>query len=409
MSVPPEMAGYLQAVQSHAADLARASTPEAWQRISPQPQPFELMLSARHASRELRAAIVEIAALRHASADAIARNDPDTLLYVGGHLKALDHWLRDVETSSSPVEPLLSVATGAGVQADRLAPTKGIRLPIPWPWRDPRRGRHCDPFPCIPQFRQKLPPIYSKLMPMGPKYEPATIGETFCSVWEDITPPDADTIISGVGISSGGELIEPSWGEPIDSFIANCKASGGTFDQGSAVRVGMPTSEGGHHCQFPNSCWNFLTHSGQFFRGGSPHCPHVGVIPLTPAQPATPTPTRQAPGNLTGVWAGTDTQTDSACDYAGSVRLTLNQSANAFAGTAAYALNLTKDKIGGACLPTRNYTLPVSGSVNGQTITFTIGGTWKYSGSVDGNTLRAVGTATSAGITSTDTINATRQ
>lgn len=405
LSVPSELADYLQAVRLRAAELAGATTPEAWQRVSSQPPPFELTLSARHATSELRAAIFEIDALRHASADAIARNDADTLLYVGGHLQALDHWLRAVEASSSPVEPLLTVATPSGLRTERLAPATGIRLPIPWPGRDPRRGTHCDPFPCIPQLRQKLAPIYLKLTPVGPTYEPAKIGETFGTAWDDIPPPEADTFLSGVGISTA-EATEPSWGQPVDAFLEHCQATGGTFNPGSAVRVGMPTSEGGHHCQYPNGCWSFLTYSGQFFRGGSATCPHVGVLP--PVQ-STATPTQQAPGGLTGVWAGADTQTDTTCDYNGTVRLTLNQSANAISGTAAYTLNLAKDKAGGACLPTRNYTLPVSGTVNGQAVTFTIGGTWKYTGSVSGNTLHATGTVTSTGITTTDTMNLTRQ
>lgn len=124
---------------------------------------------------------------------------------------------------------------------------------------------------------------------------------------------------------------------------------------------------------------------------------------------ATKTATPGTGGQLAGTWAGSDTQTDSACDYTGSVRLILTQSAATFAGTATYTLDLTRDKVGGFCLPTRNYTLAVVGAMDGPAITFNIGGAWKYTGTIESGTLRAVGTVTSAGITTTDTMTVARQ
>lgn len=124
---------------------------------------------------------------------------------------------------------------------------------------------------------------------------------------------------------------------------------------------------------------------------------------------ATKTATPGTGGQLAGTWVGSDTQTDSACDYAGSVRLILTQSATTFRGTATYTLALTRDKVGGFCLSTRNYTLDVVGAIDGPAITFSIGGAWKYTGAIESGTLRATGTVTSAGITTTDTMTVTRQ
>lgn len=113
-------------------------------------------------------------------------------------------------------------------------------------------------------------------------------------------------------------------------------------------------------------------------------------------------------GTLSGTWAGPDTQTDTACDYAGTVRLVLMQSGTTFSGTATYTLNLTRDKIRGACLPTRNYSLTLSGTMDGQAVTFVVGGAWRYTGTVDAS-FRAIGTVTSAGITTTDNMVLSRQ
>jgi hypothetical protein len=142
-------------------------------------------------------------------------------------------------------------------------------------------------------------------------------------------------------------------------------------------------------------------------RQGTSVCRNVTLFVGKASGTATP-----RPGPVVGVggtWVGPDTQTDTACDFAGTVRLTLTQSANAISGTATFTLNLTRDKLGGACLPTRNYTLPVSGTTDGQTLSFTIGGAWRYTGTVEGTTLRATGTVTAVGITTTDTMTTTRQ
>ena len=131
--------------------------------------------------------------------------------------------------------------------------------------------------------------------------------------------------------------------------------------------------------------------------GGASACSNGSIVVLSEQQ-----------ASLTGVWVGQETQTDSACAYAGTTRMTLTQTGNVLSGTSSINQVLVRDTTGGSCLPNRIYTMPVSGTVNGTGLTFTVA-PYSFTGSVDGNRLSAVGSAQAAGLIIRVTLDLTRQ
>ena len=112
--------------------------------------------------------------------------------------------------------------------------------------------------------------------------------------------------------------------------------------------------------------------------------------------------------SLTGVWVGQETQTDSACAYSGTTRMTLTHTGTVLSGTSSVNQTLNRDTTGGSCLPTRVYTMPVSGTVNGAALTFTVA-PYDFTGTVDGNRLSATGSAQAVGLTVRVMLELTRQ
>ncbi len=112
--------------------------------------------------------------------------------------------------------------------------------------------------------------------------------------------------------------------------------------------------------------------------------------------------------SATGVWVGRETQTDSACSFEGTTRMTLTQTGTVLSGTSSVNLVLVRDTTGGNCLPNRIYTMPVSGTVNGTALTFTVA-PYDFTGSLNGNRLSATASRQVVGLTVQVTLDLTRQ
>jgi hypothetical protein len=115
-------------------------------------------------------------------------------------------------------------------------------------------------------------------------------------------------VITGVGITDDkGQPVPPT---ALENFRTTCGATGGTM-LGGGVKERLPTTANGDTCWHHDggeTCWEYMTYSGNFYQGGEAGCPEQGLVPKVVPQ----VPTINTEDGQVRSWDGTYQQTSSS-------------------------------------------------------------------------------------------------
>jgi hypothetical protein len=309
VTVPSELSGYLDAVQTWAlnveGDAAFAAvgpgkktvlggTGVAWGNVGYSPDPFQLTLTTNQADAAYAIGLQQVATLMAFGNRAIAVNDPSAMHSVGDRLDAQAYWLDAIYTSTDPnwitgqfhfIEPIdtsyhppaLSAMASPAIQLDAFHSITRI------PRHDSRPcSKHS--FGCFPKIQGPLHNLWIAVI-SAPSNQTVGTTSTWPTAVQDLAviglTPDAKSL-GGVGSSIGNALAPPP------AFASQCQghgsAVGGNIYDRTKSRV--PTSEGGWTCLYGpgNKCFDLLTLSGQEFQGAQGGtqggCTEQGLVPL---------------------------------------------------------------------------------------------------------------------------------
>ena len=114
--------------------------------------------------------------------------------------------------------------------------------------------------------------------------------------------------------------------------------------------------------------------------------------------------------DFSGRWSGTATQTDAACDFEGTMAMVLKRVGNDVTGTIDLDLGLKKTKIEGFCVPRRAATSALSGTIDGDHLTFQLpDSTFTGEGDLTGNKIVGTTSVESAGVLTTGVFTVTKE
>lgn len=260
----------------------KASSQTTWKYMTNTPDNLKTAMASSQAKSFFQDSLDRIVATKDFGSWAIAQKDKDTLRSVAGVLNAENYWLNNINVSTAMLtnqSPFASLV----ITAD--AATK-FRFP---------RGQCGDFAPCVIHLKKKLPAIAS----LARNYTATDPNDSqnWQGGWSDLQSAikiENGYNLGGAGISNSEPNASPT--SPMQqAFNDECRAKGGTPGGAGGVKDRLPTTlSAGYNCDYPynsQTCWDYLTVTGQRFMGGNSGCPEQNLLPRPIVIPQIKTPT----------------------------------------------------------------------------------------------------------------------
>ncbi|MCX6810455.1 MAG: zinc ribbon domain-containing protein [Candidatus Berkelbacteria bacterium] len=269
VSPPSGFSDYYNAIYDWSKKLNdAAASKKAWKTRPEAPTTFASQVSGYQAKDAFQTSLDRIVSTKDYGDLAIAKGDKDSMRYIGAELQAEDIALGDISTAY-----VVSVDRLAEIIVTPAEAKNSLRFPL---------GRCGDFAPCHGNVKKKLPPTWQS----AHRY---SVGDgdartAWNNAWDDMLKTisiDNGYNTGGAGITQGSD---PKAVSPMEqAFNDECAAKGGKTGGASGVKDRLPTTlSAGWNCNYPNgsqTCWDYLTTSGQRFMGGNNGCPEQGLLP----------------------------------------------------------------------------------------------------------------------------------
>jgi hypothetical protein len=284
-----KLSGYKKAVTKWTTEIREAAKfGTNGKALGDGPGEFSISLSSWKFDELMEKGINTIEELKQSGDYAILNKDREAMRYIAARILVQDRWLEGIEYS-----------TDSGFIASNLIPTAYAYVGKPRRCMDPR---------CLNgnswRYKGKTP-LGSLSGSVGPASTQRTTGDIYDAANAYANGEDDgekwDSLVDGQGnplVKTGplgvheGEKIEVTWGPHVQEFMDDCSSIGGSI-LGTSVKTRLPSSEGGHTCNYSvngNSCWKYITYSNQFYAGGGGNCPEANLLPQVIYEEPAPTP-----------------------------------------------------------------------------------------------------------------------
>ncbi|MDQ7814594.1 MAG: hypothetical protein RDU25_02220 [Patescibacteria group bacterium] len=272
LALVPSLNEYTKAATVWTAKIRdEAKEHKAWSSLPDTPGDFSLTLKPKQAEDLLKASVVRLGALKSFGTAAMFRKDTQTMRYVAAELLVQEHWLQGLAhyREAGLFVALMPAAQAYSAEGKKVCFTTWNGKPL-----------------CATEVLDSISDIRSAASAYVAGDKAAD--KSWTDAWSQAAGVIAQSLAANGHALEAQAVIEarteaaPPETQRVQEFKERCRTVAGTIGGANQIADHLLSTERGIHCGYKqehDTCWRYLTASGDFYSGGDVGCLEE-IIPL---------------------------------------------------------------------------------------------------------------------------------